>query len=185
MIEHPDSKTSIVKQVPKERLITYVSSSMEQVFSTMLSVEIAPGAARVEGMDFGSFDGVMALVGIAGSWTGTGRLMCSPTLARALAGSFLMSTFDSVDEEVLDAMAEIANMVVGNFKNMLEEELGPLLLSVPTVIFGKNYKTRSVGLPDWMVIPFNCLGETMEFRFCLLPTPTNPHAGFKLELNHV
>ena len=100
-----------------------------------------------------TFNGVMAWVGIAGKWTGTGRLLVSPRMACILAGHLLMSTFEGVDEEVLDAVAEIANMVVGNVKNVLEEDLGQLCLSVPTVIYGKNYMTRSGKVQDWLVIP--------------------------------
>jgi chemotaxis protein CheX len=127
----------------------------------------------------------MALVGIAGKWTGTGRILVSPQLACTLAGHLLMSTFEGVDEEVLDAMAEIANMVVGNVKTVLEEELGPLCLSVPTVIFGKNYMTRSGKVKEWLVVPFSCAGETIECRFCLMPAPPNMRAGFRIEALHL
>ena len=48
----------------------------------------------------------------------------------------LMSEFDAVTEDVLDAMAEMANMIFGNVKTELEEQLGGLGLSIPTVIFG-------------------------------------------------
>jgi chemotaxis protein CheX len=198
-------------EIAHERLVGHVRSAMSHVFQTMLGVEAKAQDARVEDSEPPSFDGVMALVGIAGAWTGTGRLLLTPSLACTLAGNLLMSTFERVDEEVLDAIAEIGNMVVGNFKNMLEEELGPLCLSVPTVIFGKNYKTRSAGMQDWLVAPFRCQGETIEFRFCLssnpahngrggsvsgtrldaaascalTPAPENPRAGYRLEFNHV
>jgi chemotaxis protein CheX len=168
-----------------ERLVEHVRTAMRHVFQTMLSMDADAQDSRVEGSEPPTFDGVMALVGIAGAWTGTARLLLSPTLACTLAGNLLMSKFERVDEEVLDAVAEIGNMVVGNFKNMLEEDLGPLCLSVPTVIFGKNYKTRSTGMQDWLVAPFHCQGETIEFRFCLMPAPQNPRAGYRLEFNHI
>jgi chemotaxis protein CheX len=174
-----------MKELPHDLLASHVKSSMEQVFSTMLSQEVTTQPYLTECGSADVYDGVMALVGIAGEWTGTGRLLCSPKLACTLAGSLLMSEYDAVDDEVLDAMAEISNMVVGNVKTILEEELGPLCLSVPTVIFGKNYLTRSVMLRDWLVVPFKCNGESIEFRFCLMPTPANPHAGFRLEMNQV
>ena len=72
-------------------------------------------------------------------------------------------------------------MVVGKVKYQLEVELGPMCLSVPTVIFGKNYMTRTSKVHDWLVVPFKCEGETIEFRFCLMPAPANPHSGFRVE----
>jgi CheY-specific phosphatase CheX len=47
-----------------------------------------------------------------------------------------------VDEEVLDAVGEITNMVVGGFKNLLEAHVGPLQMSIPSIVFGKNICTR-------------------------------------------
>jgi chemotaxis protein CheX len=44
-----------------------------------------------------------------------------------------MTEASSVDEDVLDAVAEITNMIIGSVKTDLEGELGPLGLSIPTV----------------------------------------------------
>jgi chemotaxis protein CheX len=174
-----------MQELPRERLVAAAHTAMEDVFSTMLGVSAKPDTDGVEKGGLETFNGVMALVGIAGAWTGTGRLLVSPRMACVLAGHLLASTFESVDEEVLDAVAEIANMVVGNVKNMLEEELGAMCLSVPTVIFGKNYMTRSSKVHDWLVVPFQCMEESIEFRFCLMPAPANPRAGFRVESFHV
>jgi chemotaxis protein CheX len=174
-----------VQELPREKLMVAAQASMEQVCSTMLGITVQPDETRLETGAQATFNGVMALVGIAGAWTGTGRLLLSPRLSCVLAGHLLMSTFEGVDEEVLDAMAEIANMVVGNVKNILEVDLGPLCLSVPTVIFGKNYLTRSGKINDWLVVPFQCEGEVLECRFCLMPAPSAPHAGFRIEAYHL
>ena len=58
------------------------------------------------------------MVGVAGSWTGTGHMSCSPQFAQKLAGALLMTEYDSVNEDVLDAVAEVANMIVGNVKTI-------------------------------------------------------------------
>jgi chemotaxis protein CheX len=174
-----------MQELPRERLVAAAHAAMDEVFTTMLGVSATPNQDNVEKGGLESFNGVMALVGIAGAWTGTGRLLVSPRMACILAGHLLSSTFEGVDEEVLDAVAEIANMVVGNVKSMLEEDLGAMCLSVPTVIFGKNYMTRSSKVHDWLVVPFQYLGESIEFRFCLMPAPANPRAGFRVESFHV
>lgn len=174
-----------MQELPREKLVTSARASMDEVFSTMLGLTATPQDDTLEKGGLHTYNGVMALVGVAGGWTGTGRLLVSPRMACILAGHLLMSTFESVDEEVLDAVAEIANMVVGNVKNALEEELGPMLLSVPTVVFGKNYLTRSSKVHDWLIVPFQCDGEVIEFRFSLMPAPANPHSGFHVESYHV
>ena len=47
-----------------------------------------------------------------------------------------------MNEEVLDAMAQLTNMIVGSVKVELESKLGPLGLSVPTVVYGRISKPR-------------------------------------------
>ena len=168
-----------------EMLTACARASVEQVFSTMLNIAAVPGAAQTRNDGLESVGGVMALVGIAGTWTGAGRLVVSPKMACTLSGALLMTTFEAVDEEVLDAIGEIANMVVGNVKTLLEEELGGLSLSIPTVIFGKNYATHSGKVHAWVVIPFLCLGENIEFRFCLMPAQTSTRAGFQVEMHQL
>jgi chemotaxis protein CheX len=173
-----------MKELPHDQVAGYIRDSIEQVFRTMLSQEVAASEYHSECSPADIYDGVMVLVGIAGGWTGTGRLLCSPRLACILAGKLLMSEYEKVDEDVLDAMAEIGNMVVGNVKTHLEEMLGPLCMSVPTVIYGKNYLTRSVMLRDWLVVSFDCEGERLEFRFSLVKSPSTPQLGFRLALDH-
>ena len=67
-------------------------------------------------------------------------------------------------------MGEVCNMILGNVKTMLEEELGPMGLSIPTVIYGRNFTTRSVARSQWSVVPFVCNGERLEVHLCLAPS---------------
>lgn len=159
----------------KPAVITSIMhAATESVFSTMLNLPVEHQPIRQEDGDPAPVDGVIALVGIAGTWTGTGRIYCSAEFACQLAGALLMTEYKAVDGDVLDAVAEVANMIIGNVKTSLEETLGPLGLGVPTVIYGRNYQARTGGIHDWTVIPFRCGNETMEIRFCLMQTPVAP-----------
>src|SRR3546814_14068538 len=57
----------------------------------------------------------------------------------------MMAEYDAVNDEVLDAMAEVTNMIIGNVKTALEERIGCMGLSIPTVIYGRNFTYRAVG----------------------------------------
>src|SRR5580658_3307008 len=104
-----------------------ISKASREVFETMLNLplELEPAGMR-NVIEPETFHGVVALVGVAGSWTGTGHMSCTPQFAQKLAGALLMAEYDSVNEDVLDALAEVANMIIGNVKTILEEKLGPL-----------------------------------------------------------
>jgi hypothetical protein len=43
-------------------------------------------------------------------------------------------------------------------------------MSIPTIIFGKNFSARSAFSEDWVVVPFTCEGEQIEVKFCLAPS---------------
>lgn len=160
-----------------------VSQASREVFETMLNLplEIEPSVMHTH-IEPETFHGVVALVGVAGSWTGTGHMSCSAPFAQRLAGSLLMTEYESVNEEVLDAVAEVANMIVGNVKTIFEEKLGPLGLTVPTVIFGRNYHTRSAGVKDWVLVRLRSGEESMDINFCLMPSRAPHHAAHRPEL---
>jgi chemotaxis protein CheX len=174
----------MIDKIPPDEIIATVRSAAHEVFSTMLNLplEDRDGFQQPEADPPGTLDGVEALVGVAGSWTGTGRICCSSHFACRLAGALLMAEYTALDEDVLDAVAEVANMTIGNVKTHFEEKLGPLGLSIPTVIFGRNYQTRSMGVPAWVVVPFASGDDRWEIRFCLMPTrshaahPASPRA---------
>jgi chemotaxis protein CheX len=161
--------------VTEEIVLQMMQTSTLEVFGMMLGQEVEAGQARREATEPGPQDGVVALVGLAGSWVGTGMLRMKGETACAASGLLLMQEFTGVDEEVLDAVGEIANMIFGNVKSGLEEKLGPMGLSIPTVVYGRNFSTRSVGKSEWTVAPFRWDGHEVEAYLCLTPAQKTVH----------
>jgi chemotaxis protein CheX len=147
-----------------------IRTSVANVFSTMLGTELPGGNVVIEGTTPELNDGVVSFIGIAGTWAGTGSISCSPQMACRICSELLMSETSAVDEEVLDAVAELTNMIVGSVKTDLESYLGPLGLSIPTVVFGRNFKTRSVGNTEWINVTFDWQGERLLVKMCLAPS---------------
>jgi chemotaxis protein CheX len=148
--------------------------STSDVFSTMLATELPDGEVTVEETVEGATsepnDGVVSFIGIAGSWAGTGSLSCSAAMACRVCAAMLMTEAPSVNEDVLDAVAEITNMIIGSVKTDLETDLGPLGLSIPTVVFGRNFKTRSAAAAEWIHVRFFWDGEPLRIKMCLAPS---------------
>ena len=86
----------------------------------------------------------------------------------------LMTDSQSVNEDVLDAVAELTNMIIGSVKTDLEQHLGQLGLSIPTVVYGRNFKTKSAGSAEWIVVRFTWEGEALLVKLCLAPSE-RPH----------
>jgi chemotaxis protein CheX len=155
--------------IDQAELVEQIVTSASDVFTTMLAMDVAPQTAFTEQDGLRTSDGVLALIGIAGDWVGTAVLHCPPSMACRIYVQFLCpdTAPQVVTDEVLDAVAEVTNMIVGNVKNWLEERLGNLGMSIPTVVFGRNFVTRSAGSGDWVVVPFTFEGEVMSVKMCL------------------
>jgi chemotaxis protein CheX len=145
--------------------------STVQVFSTMLGVEVVAGPRTVERGLPEVNDGVVSFIGLAGCWTGAGSLVCSPGLACRACAQMLMTEAPAVNDEVLDTVAELTNMIIGGVKTEIEGELGPLGLSIPTVVYGRNFKAKGGAHMEWTVAPFDWEGEQLLVKLCLAPSP--------------
>lgn len=163
------------QEVDQAKLVAALRSATEEVFATMLGLQITPGEAYREPSKLEPANGVVALIGLTGKWVGTGSICCTGEFARKISGQLLMSEFISIDQEVLDAMGEVANMIVGSFKNALEVEVGMLEMSIPVVVFGHNFTATSIHRADWIAVPFECGSERMIVKACLAPQVEQHH----------
>jgi chemotaxis protein CheX len=162
------------QELDQGKVVDAIRHATGDVFSTMLGMEIQTLEAYRQPCKPQPANGVVGLIGLTGNWMGTGSLACTGELARKISGQFLMSEFPAVDQEVLDAMGEITNMIIGNFKNALEAEAGPLRMSIPMVVFGHNFVAGTTQSADWVVVPFACAGERLEVKAYLSPQPEQP-----------
>jgi chemotaxis protein CheX len=153
--------------------LNYLTEAMRasalEVFGTMLGIEIepcepAPGLA-VESEEHG----VVSLLGLTGEWTGSGGLCCSAACACWIASQMLFSEYPEVNDEVRDAVGEITNMIVGNFKNSIGPHTGPLGMSTPTVICGREMTTTNGGAHEWIVFPFQSREHSFRMMVQLQP----------------
>lgn len=157
-----------------DRVFSAIRDATSTVFTTMLNVQISADGFS-EQADPPPLNGVMALLGFTGDWVGTGMFYCQEKLACRLASAMVMSEITQISPEVLDGMGELANMVMGNFKDLLEPLAGPLAITIPTVfliptvVYGRNFQMLSTGHRSWLVAPFSAAGEQFQIRVCLGP----------------
>lgn len=122
-----DTKTS------QETLGPVIEQIVENVFDTMMGLEVhrsdAPWPPRAEL--------ITASISLMGSWKGAVMVECG------LKESFLFASrmvgIDApteLNDDVRDALGELANMVGGNLKSVLP---GGVELSLPSVIWGSHY----------------------------------------------
>jgi chemotaxis protein CheX len=148
-----------------------IFAAADEVFSSMLACKIKPVEEYSAPQEV-PHDGVVSVVGLTGAWVGNGYLTCTAPTASLLASRFLMTEVDGVNDEVLDALGELTNMIVGGAKNNLEEHLGAMQLSIPTVVCGTAIRSHLVkseiaqtvvcGADDWEIGLRICLSRAQN-----------------------
>jgi chemotaxis protein CheX len=176
--------------IDQDLLMRSVTEATTEVFSTMLDMEVR--FTGVAGHSRAPELGIISLVGITGDWGGSGVFCCSPVLANIICARMLGNEVNedapSIDEEVLDVVAEITNMMIGNVKNWLEPITGPLAISVPTVIHGRNFEFRNTTGLGGAALAFATGDQVLEVRISLVPTADQPGVRCRvpvLGLSHV
>jgi len=161
-------------KMTREEMASAISFATSEVFTTMLDLELSSGAIEEDTAASSRASGVVALLGLAGEWVGNGRICCTPEFGCKMASQLLMQPYEAVNEDVLDAIGEVANMIIGNVKNALEERLGTLSLSTPTVIYGHNFEARSVGIRERITLAFNSGSEQLQVQISISPATSKP-----------
>lgn len=134
------------------------------VFSTMVMLDVIDQFPLTEPVT--SFhETLTSMVGLAGSYTGLLALHCPKALALKVASNMLGMEVADIDEDVNDALGEMANMVGGDVKHIFSPKGSDLNLSTPTVIYGSDYNLESISEAGTLVLPFECDGERFLLSF--------------------
>jgi chemotaxis protein CheX len=157
--------------IDQDLLNRSVVSATTEVFTMMLDMEVSSTGDAAEAAPTEA--GLVSIVGITGDWAGSGLFCCSPAFASVICSKMLGSPVDpgndAIGEEGLDVVAEVTNMVIGNIKNSLEGVVGPLAISVPTVIHGRNFHFRNLAGLSGSATVFEADGDRFEVRVSLAP----------------
>ncbi|MBJ6725532.1 chemotaxis protein CheX [Geomesophilobacter sediminis] len=117
----------------EEQLLAHLDTDVQEIFSTMVGVEVAP--VPVEGLAAGQFHCcVSGLICLSGACIGTVGVHLPPAVAMEVTSMMLGMDVSSVDNDVTDAVGEIANMVAGSFKHHIIMDGHELRITPPTVI---------------------------------------------------
>jgi len=117
----------------KKDLVEIIERATQDVMTTMVGFGVQ--CDRALSPEQLPDTGVLSTFTLDGAASGTAIVVCSPALACRITSLMLQTECNAVNADVLDAMGEIANMIVGNVKNVVEAEAdaGRVTLSTPTV----------------------------------------------------
>jgi len=143
----------------EEALVKMFHQDIEGIFTTMVGVEDLLAVPELTASTTHFSHSVTAMVGFAGLFNGLLSLHVPQTLALKFTSSMLGMEVTELDDDVNDALGEIANMAAGSFKHHLSKEGHEVRLSTPSVVSGGEYDIASGSLGDTLTLQYHCYGE--------------------------
>ncbi len=128
-----------------------------EIFTAMVMMEISVNGEPLD--NIGTLkNSISGLVGLAGAYKGFVAVHLPENVAFAITSSFLGLDVDEINEDVQDAVGEIANMLGGNVKTELSDAGRDIALSLPSTIYGESYDFRPSDEAERIIIPFKVPG---------------------------
>jgi CheY-specific phosphatase CheX len=157
--------------VATESLKDIVLDAAKEVFESMVFLSLDESTMAVDPSD----QAFLARITFRGGIEGCLSVQCDPGGARRIAAGMLCSeTPEGLSEsEVVDALGEIANMVMGGVKTRLQDQIKDIVMSIPSVIQGRELSTRVGEGAVRLVIPV-LVGQQNPVQMSLLYRTRQP-----------
>jgi chemotaxis protein CheX len=135
-----------------------IIAGIREVFSTMLMIELEV-AQVVEGRQETISSNITSMIGLGGGLRGVLAVHCPATVAREITGAFLGMAVEELNDDVKDAIGEIANMVAGNLKVACVAAGIPIELAIPTSIVGDSFHLSAIADARRVVVALEMAGH--------------------------
>lgn len=145
-----------------------LAESTQEIFSSMIMLDVTPGEPykRKNSM---LTDSISGIIGLAGNMKGLLAIHLPTELALAVTTAFLGMEVDEVDEDVRDAIGELANMLGGNLKAALDPKGSEIKLSMPSTVSGEEYSIDCLADAEEITVPFSLEGKTFLVELQIAP----------------
>ncbi len=146
----------------------HIISATTDVFQTMVMMEANAGPS-LDHQPRSFEQTVSGMLGLSGDLQGILNIHCSYAAAKQITSNLLGMEVESIDEDVRDAIGEIANMIAGGLKAGLASHNLNVNLSTPTTIAGDSFTTNRISKAECIIIPFHIAEERIlvDFQYIL------------------
>ncbi len=137
-----------------------IKKGAQDVFSTMLMVELE-GEEIIYNKRGEIESNLTSMIGLGGGLRGVLAIHCSASVAKAITSGFLGMDIVELDDDVKDAIGEIANMVAGNLKVSYATIHLNIELAIPTTIVGDSFNVCGTTKAQRVIVPLKMNGERL------------------------
>ena len=139
----------------EDELARLLILDVHEIFSTMIGMEDRKNVPVPIDPKNLFKDSITAMVGLVGTYSGIVSLHLSKPLACKITSRILDMTVTEVNENVLDAVGEIANMITGSFKLHLSPGGSDIRISTPSLVTGDEYIISLFGTHDTLTLLYD------------------------------
>ena len=136
-----------------------ITESTQEIFSSMIMLDVTPGEPYKRNKSV-LRDSISGIIGLTGSIKGLLAIHLPRQTALTVTTAFLGVDVVEIDEDVRDAIGELANMLGGNLKAALDPKGSGIQLSMPTTIYGDEYSIDCIATAEEITVPFVLAGNT-------------------------
>lgn len=138
--------------IDQARIGEEIVKGAQDVFSTMLMVDLDSEAAVIN-QRLPLPSNLSSMIGLGGGLRGVLAVHCPAVVAKAITSTFLGTEVEELNEDVKDAIGEIANMVAGNLKVSFAAEGLDIELAIPTSVVGESFNVSGAARAQRVIVP--------------------------------
>jgi len=154
----------------KANLLKPFVDAATTVLETMAFTPVQAGQPYVKKDSLAKGD-VSGIVGLTGEASGTISVSFTEGSILPIVSNMLGETIEEMNDEIRDAVGEIANMISGQSRKILEEDGRLVDAAIPTVIMGKNHSIGHMTRQSVTAIPFVTDHGEFTIELCFEDAP--------------
>ena len=136
-----------------------IADATQEIFSSMVMLDVTPGEP-FKRTDSKLSNSISGIIGLAGTIKGMLTIHLPNEAALAITTAFLGMDVEEIDEDVCDAVGELANMLGGSMKAILDPGGSDVQLSMPSAVHGEEYAVDCLADAEQVTVPFAFNGQT-------------------------
>jgi chemotaxis protein CheX len=150
-------------------LAASTSQATTEVMRTMMNMDVVPRQTSFNKVESRGAE-VIGSVGVAGVLSGCITIFLSRRLAETVTARMLMMEpgEDIMEDELVDAVGEMANMIAGSIKTHLFKKIPLFEIATPTVTVGAEMKRASVAEQPCVLTTFEWEDQEFVVEFLLV-----------------
>ncbi len=141
-----------------------------EILKEAASIDFNVGEFYLKKDEYGRGD-VTGIIGLTGSGRGTVAVTFDENMILTIVSAILGEEMNDINDLVIDAAGELTNMITGRVVDKLAQSGFNLLLSVPTVVHGRNHRVVHHTKGPRIAIPFHSPQGQFVVEFSFDKTP--------------